>query len=69
MIQMNEVIRDLKAGISERDVLDEERTVTFSSVINALRSTVTIAVSFILFIKFFKSFNSISLSISSNTPF
>ena len=26
MIQMNEVIRDLKAGISERDVLDEERT-------------------------------------------
>lgn len=27
MIQMNEVIRDLKAGISERDVLDEERTI------------------------------------------
>ena len=26
MTQMNEVIRDLKAGISERDVLDEERT-------------------------------------------
>ena len=32
MIQMNKVMRDLKAGISERDVLDEERTYNGSVV-------------------------------------